>query len=167
MLVDLYGKGFDLYRELAQTLPLETYREVRCYSVHPRDTSITTGTLKHTPPVAIAHEAVAANRRNNMESHYTQSNEAPIQDVPWLKENYSAELLDHHAAQITPQELVDKMLVAAIAHGTKVLYDTVDGLLFADAGVVNGVTLQCNGELYADKVLLCMGPWTGRDFLLF
>jgi glycine/D-amino acid oxidase-like deaminating enzyme len=163
LLVDLYSQGFEAFSELAQSLPLESYREVRCYNVHPTSSHITGGAVKHSttsvsPPIAIADDV---NNSRRAESNYTETHTQPTQEVPWLRENYSAELLDHHAAQIVPRELVDKMLAAAIAHGTKVIYDTVDGLLFKDPGIVCGVTLQCNGDLEADKVLLCMGPWTG------
>ena len=135
--------------------------------MHPRGEYIEIGKSKHTPPVAIASEVANCIGNKDLPHQYSTNSVPFLSNIPWLKENYSAELLDHHAAQIVPRELVDKMLAAAIAHGTQVLIDTVDGLLFRHAGEVCGVTLQCNGDLEAGKVLLCMGPWTGvRSIIL-
>jgi len=65
-------------------------------------------------------------------------------------------------AQVTPEELVVKMVAALEAGGSEVLIDAVVGVeLGADSSSICGVRTAAYGVVAADRVVFCMGPWTG------
>lgn len=71
-------------------------------------------------------------------------------------------------AQITPMELVTKMLDAALQAGAEVLIDTVEDVLIetrssstaSDHNRITGVILRQGGAIKASKIIFAMGPWT-------
>lgn len=79
----------------------------------------------------------------------------------WLDRKVSSSLMDSVTAQVTPAEFTEKLLQASIEVGTKVLIDSVVGMDLAEDNRVRGVLLKEGGRLDVDKVIICMGPWSG------
>ena len=88
--------------------------------------------------------------------------------VPWLDGRVaSAGLMDPATAQVTPAELTEKLVAAAVANGATLLTGRVEGVVLADdeadsaeagatvTGVrVDGATVLCSRAVFA------LGPWS-------
>lgn len=120
--VALHRAGFDLHRELAETLQVTSYRQV--------DTLNVNGNRKG-PSVA-----------------------------SWLNKKVESSPMDKATAQVTPLELTTKLMNAAIEKGAEVIIDVANGVEMQDDKVI-GVRLKEHGVLKADKVVICLGPWSG------
>jgi glycine/D-amino acid oxidase-like deaminating enzyme len=79
--------------------------------------------------------------------------------------------------QVTPLELTEKLVAAATAlqiddsNAVEVLIDSVIGIerqstpasgKGSDHQVVTGVRTRDHGVIAADRVVICMGPWSGK-----
>lgn len=81
-------------------------------------------------------------------------------DAGWLDGIVSSSIMDSQTAQVTPMELTSKFMEFAQAAGASLVHGTVDHII-VEEGVVRGVSIADQGVLEADRVVLCMGPWTG------
>ena len=52
------------------------------------------------------------------------------------------------------------MMEAAISAGTKLVIDSACGVEMSD-GAISGVRLSSGSTLPADKLAICLGPWSG------
>ena len=59
---------------------------------------------------------------------------------------------------MTPLELTQKLMNAAIAAGAEYRVGVVNGVTLLDSKVA-GVSIAGEGIIPADKVVLCAGPW--------
>jgi glycine/D-amino acid oxidase-like deaminating enzyme len=85
----------------------------------------------------------------------------------WLDRKCSSTSMDSATAQVTPLELTQKLLAAAVAGGAEYMKGIVDGIKIED-NVVKGVSVSGEGIIAADKVVICAGPWSGvmaEDYL--
>lgn len=62
--------------------------------------------------------------------------------------------------QVTPLELTSKMMEAAIAAGVRLLIDSAVDVAMHD-GAIQAVQLSSGATLPADKLAICLGPWSG------
>jgi glycine/D-amino acid oxidase-like deaminating enzyme len=79
--------------------------------------------------------------------------------------------------QVTPMELTEKLLEAAVskevngAPAVKVLIDTVEGIerspsssdAFSGGFRITGVRTKQHGVIAADRIVICLGPWSGTE----
>lgn len=82
--------------------------------------------------------------------------------APWLDRKVASKLMDQNTAQVSPAELTDKLMAAAMAMGAEVIIDSACGIVVDESGAVGGVQLRRHGLLPADKVIVALGPWTGE-----
>ena len=68
--------------------------------------------------------------------------------------------MDSATAQVTPLELTQKLMQAAISSGAEYRDGIVDGVSIVN-GRVEGVSISGQGILPANKVVICAGPWSG------
>jgi len=118
----LHEISYDMHKQLATTLHLETYREIPTLSVD--------GSRKGTNTAS------------------------------WLDQKVTSSLMDSNTGQVTSKELVEKMLQAAIdTVGTEVV---IDGAVGVDTkhGKVTAVRLQSGQTITANKIIICLGPWS-------
>ena len=84
--------------------------------------------------------------------------------APWLdgEELVSASLLDGPAAQVTPLELTEKLMAAALANGATLRRGTVTGVDTEARGTRLAVTaVRVDGEPVAcQRAVVAMGPWS-------
>lgn len=78
----------------------------------------------------------------------------------WLDGRVSSKFMDSATAQVTPLELTQKLMEAAISAGAEYKEAIVDGVSIIN-GVVQGVSIAGEGVLPTDKVVICAGPWSG------
>jgi glycine/D-amino acid oxidase-like deaminating enzyme len=78
----------------------------------------------------------------------------------WLDRKVSSQIMDTETAQVTPKELTIKLLNQAIQNGSQLIIDTVQGIKIQN-NKVRGVQLHHNQFIEAERVMLCMGPWSG------
>ena len=78
----------------------------------------------------------------------------------WLDRKVSSELMDEQCAQVTPKELTTKLIDAAVSKGS-VLIGTVDNILMDNNNKITGVSVVNHGIIPTEKVIVCMGPWSG------
>lgn len=118
----LHEISYDMHKQLATTLNLETYREIPTLSVD--------GSRKGTNTAS------------------------------WLDQRVTSSMMDSNTAQVTSKELVEKMLKATIdTVGTEVLIDGTIGVDTKD-GKVTAVRLESGQTVPADKIIICLGPWS-------
>mmetsp|Transcript_18641 Transcript_18641/g.25711 ORF Transcript_18641/g.25711 Transcript_18641/m.25711 type:complete len:418 (+) Transcript_18641:3-1256(+) len=80
----------------------------------------------------------------------------------WLNINtVSGELMDKNTAQVTPLELTEKMMEAAIASGAKLRIDSAIGVHLNENGAVASVDLGSGASIATDQLAICLGPWSG------
>lgn len=85
----------------------------------------------------------------------------------WLDRNAVSKLMDSATAQVTPYELTDKLLSAAILKGAEFIRGTVTGVKLQN-GKVAAVNIKDQDSIPTDNVVVCLGPWSGvfcEDFL--
>ena len=82
----------------------------------------------------------------------------------WLDREAAAQIMDSNTAQVTSAEFTEKVLSAAIEAGAELLIDSVNGLRIED-NVIRGVVCERSGEIVAEKVIICMGPWSCESSL--
>ena len=89
--------------------------------------------------------------------------------VPWLDGNVrSCSLMDADTAQVTPKELTEKLVAAAVANGATLLEGQVVGLAVREEGDsgtvvtarVTGVQLAGGETLPTERVVFALGPWS-------
>lgn len=131
---ELHRKGFAAHAELAATLGLASYRRLSVLSATPSS--------PHRGSRAGAAQAAALG-------------------CPWLDGGLSdVRLLDSNAAQVTPRELTEKLVEAAVAAGAALLTARAEGVTLGSDGRVCGVRLAGVEEaLEAEEVVVAMGPW--------
>jgi glycine/D-amino acid oxidase-like deaminating enzyme len=133
----LHHLGFDLHAELASTLGVESYRAIETLSV-----------------------AGGRKRRPGSEPF-----PAP---ASWLDGDLSrASLMDSNTAQVTPAEITQKMMDAALEAGAELRIGTVVGVETEADGPgrrVSGVKVAAGGGdpevIPASKVVVALGPWS-------
>lgn len=82
-------------------------------------------------------------------------------DASWLDGKCSSKFMDSATAQVTPLELTEKLMSAALAAGAEYRVGTVNGISIEN-GKVKGVAIKGFDALIpADKVVICAGPWSG------
>lgn len=84
-------------------------------------------------------------------------------DATWLDRQVTSSILDSGAstAQVTPLELTQKLMKAAVELGTKYVQGTVEGIDIKE-GKVSSVRIKGEEKpLQADQVIMCLGPWSG------
>lgn len=124
--IQLHQKSYDLHKELAQHLNINSYRQVNTLNVNGRK---------------------------------------GINVPTWLDLKVSSKLMDTSTAQVTPLEFTEKMLASIISKGdTEVVIDTVDGVLTDSNNKVTGVKTLNNGIISTNKVVICLGPWSGNCY---
>lgn len=120
----LHEVSFELHKELAQTLNIQSFRQVKALSVQGR-----------TKP---------------------GSNVAT-----WLDRKVSSQLMDADCGQVTPKELTEKLLAAAIATGlSELMIGTVQNVIVDNQKVI-GVDVVGHDVISTNKIIVCMGPWSG------
>ena len=85
--------------------------------------------------------------------------------MPWLDGNVrSCSLMDADTAQVTPKELTEKLVAAAVANGATLLEGQVVGLACEDGGdsgtKVAAVKLAAGETLPTERVVFALGPWS-------
>eukprot|EP00730_Choanoeca_flexa_P001680 TRINITY_DN10743_c0_g1_i2.p1 TRINITY_DN10743_c0_g1~~TRINITY_DN10743_c0_g1_i2.p1 ORF type:complete len:334 (+),score=53.86 TRINITY_DN10743_c0_g1_i2:111-1112(+) len=92
--------------------------------------------------------------------------QARVEDIAWLDgvEKGQAGVMGTPAttAQVTPELYTKGMMQLAIDNGARLTTASVVGLNRSATGDVDGVELADGSVVKADKVVLCMGPWTGK-----
>lgn len=78
----------------------------------------------------------------------------------WLDRKVTGEVMDNECGQVTPKELTDKFVESAVAAGSEVLIGTVDNII-TSGNKVTGVSVNNHDIIPTDKVIICMGPWSG------
>lgn len=79
----------------------------------------------------------------------------------WINRQASSSVMDSGTAQVTPIEYTEKLLEAAVQAGCEIIFDSADGILMEQEAVI-GVSLRQRGLISAKKVVICLGPWTGK-----
>jgi glycine/D-amino acid oxidase-like deaminating enzyme len=80
--------------------------------------------------------------------------------VGWLDCGWKTSLLDDETAQVTPLELTEKLLQAAVASGCEVIIGSVNGVCMEN-DTIRGVHVENFGFIDADTVVVAAGAWTG------
>jgi glycine/D-amino acid oxidase-like deaminating enzyme len=79
-------------------------------------------------------------------------------DASWLDGKVSSSFMDSATAQVTPLELTQKLVDAAVSNGAVLIKGTVNGVPIEGNRVV-GVSLEGGEVIPADTVVICAGPW--------
>lgn len=129
--MQLHEKSFSLHAGLAKELDIKSFR--------------------YLPTVSASSSSKKRNEASN---------------ASWLDGHVKVSTMDAGSgtAQVTPGELVSKMVSVLEAGGSEVMIDTVTGVVVDSSTkrcVINGVHTVGHGIVAADKVVFCMGPWTG------
>lgn len=75
----------------------------------------------------------------------------------WLDGKATSSLMDGATAQVTPLELTEKLMAAAVDRGATVVMGTVVGVEKLD-GKVSGIRLQDQEDIAVDTVIFTVGP---------
>ena len=78
----------------------------------------------------------------------------------WLDRRVASETMDSECAQVTPKELTDALIRDATVKGAHVLISNVLGVR-CEQGAVVGVETELHGLIETEKVVVCLGPWSG------
>ena len=84
--------------------------------------------------------------------------------VPWLDGAVrSCEVMDEETAQVTPKELTEKLVEAAVRNGAQLLVGKTEGVQTEAEGSCTRVTaVVVDGQpVAAERFVFCLGPWTG------
>jgi glycine/D-amino acid oxidase-like deaminating enzyme len=83
-------------------------------------------------------------------------------DATWLDRQVTSSILDSGAstAQVTPLELTQKLMKAAVENGAKYVQGTVEGINIEEGKVIS-VRIKGEDPILADQVIMCLGPWSG------
>jgi glycine/D-amino acid oxidase-like deaminating enzyme len=86
--------------------------------------------------------------------------------VPWLDKDVSGcSLMDADTAQVSPRELTEKLMAAAVAGGATLVHGAVEGVVSDPAGdesnavALRGVVVD-GKEILAERVVFALGPWS-------
>lgn len=147
----LHIESFRLHEELAKELNIESFRklptlQVSAASLAPRAvySMFISASVFHDAQVKVGR----AGKKN---------------EATWLDGKASSSLMDPNTAQVTPLELTEKFMAAALANGAELRIGTVEGVQTEELPsgdkqitgvIVDGETVQ------ASKVVVAMGPWS-------
>lgn len=132
----LHRKGFAAHAELATALGLSSYRRISVLS------------------------AAASSRRRPSKTGAAHAKEL---GCPWLDGSLaSVGLLDSNAAQVTPRELTECLVDAAVDAGAQLMMARAEGVVMDSNGErLSGVRLTgVEDTLEAEEVVVAMGPWS-------
>jgi glycine/D-amino acid oxidase-like deaminating enzyme len=148
----LHHVSFDMHEGLAETLGVASYRKLPTMSVTPAPCS--------------------QPRRGGGDGSDRRSS-GGAGDVPWLDGAVRrCSLMDDCTAQVTPLELTQKMIAAAIKGGAKLVIGCVEGVVCGDgddmaqAGGARGPPVKVTAVVVdgkpipADRVVFALGPWS-------
>ena len=87
-------------------------------------------------------------------------------NVPWLdKEVSGCSLMDADTAQVSPRELTEKLMAAAVSGGATLVHGAVEGVISEPVGdesagvVLRGVVVD-GKEMLAERIVFALGPWS-------
>jgi len=131
----LHRVSFAMHAELAKTLGVESYRRLPTMSV-----------------------AGGINKGGG-------KSKGAVGAVPWLDGNVrSCSVMDADTAQVTPKELTEKLVAAALANGAQLLEGQVQGIVSEEGEggttTVTGVQLVGGETVPAARVVFALGPWS-------
>ena len=78
----------------------------------------------------------------------------------WLDRQVTSTLMDNNVAQVTPLELTEKLIQNALDAGSELLIGDVTNVVMEN-NKVTGVKLKTGETIETEKVVVCMGPWSG------
>eukprot|EP00606_Chrysophyceae_sp_TOSAG23-5_P001076 GSChrysophyteH2.ASY1.ANO1.1453.1 assembled CDS len=76
----------------------------------------------------------------------------------WLDRKCSVSPLDNSGAQVTPEELTQRLVEAS---GCTVVIDIALGVEMDESSNFRGVRTAANGVISGDRLIIAAGPWTG------
>ena len=76
----------------------------------------------------------------------------------WLDRKCSVSPLDDSGAQVTPEELTQRLVEAS---GCTVVIDIALGVEMDESSNFRGVRTAANGVISGDRLIIAAGPWTG------
>ena len=92
-----------------------------------------------------------------------------VPPLNWLHPKLNYSILDKQTAQVSPMELLQRLLEESLEMGAELLIDTVDGIEYeVTTGSdhhkeVQGVYTRSHGLISSNKILIALGPWTGNS----
>ncbi len=169
---ELHRKSFELHEELAQSLNIASYQRVPTVEISRKFDmkSYFTASCDLTQPTIPEITTIETTFGNISKGPNIAYNGL----VPWIRDDIVIQNeVANESAQVTPIELAHTLLEQAEAHGVRVLIDCVDGIMplnmklergkcFEDGLETLEVATQCHGNIKAKKVVVCLGPWSGR-----
>ena len=155
----MHQKSYDLHKQLASLLDIQSYREVITLNVD--------GNIKHHK-----HHHTTSSSSSSSKDSSRNDNVAS-----WLDRNVISSEMDIITAQVTPKEFVDKLLASALdTQLVEVMIDTVVGVMMNDNNNnhnndstnnnensrIVGVKTMNHGVIETDSMVICLGPWSGK-----
>merc|ERR1719499_471466 len=82
-------------------------------------------------------------------------------NIPWLDGAVrKCVIMDKDTAQVSPDELTNRLVEEACKLGCKVIIGKVEGMTMTDDNTVTHVELEDSDPIACDQVLIALGPWS-------
>jgi len=80
----------------------------------------------------------------------------------WLDRKVSSSMMDSATAQVTPKELTQKLIQAAIDNGSQLVIGTAERVhIDKSTKAITGIDISGLGTVQTEHVVVCLGPWSG------
>eukprot|EP00186_Timspurckia_oligopyrenoides_P005088 CAMPEP_0182443216 /NCGR_PEP_ID=MMETSP1172-20130603/1996_1 /TAXON_ID=708627 /ORGANISM="Timspurckia oligopyrenoides, Strain CCMP3278" /LENGTH=377 /DNA_ID=CAMNT_0024638405 /DNA_START=126 /DNA_END=1259 /DNA_ORIENTATION=+ len=129
---ELHRVSFELHKELASELNLESFRMIPTLEVSFR-------------------------KKIRKMSEKSMKRDKP----EWLQDEVSSKLMDDSTAQVYPYELTTKLMNSAMENGCELKIGKVSGFTKdLESNSVNGICFESSEILKCDEIVIAMGMWS-------